>query len=130
MNRSIFESDHELFRASVREFVEREVSPNVPKWEEQGIVDKEMFRKAGQAGLLGMAIPEEWGGGGVDDFRFNVVVVEELIAGDAFASGMCITLHNDVVTPYFLNRRGRSGPHPSRSRRYRRQQFPGLPGDE
>jgi len=49
-----------------------------------------------------MAVPENWGGGGVDDFRFNAVVVEELIYGDAFASGMCITLHNDVVTPYFL----------------------------
>jgi len=102
VNRTIFEADHELFRATAREFVEREVSPNVAKWEEQGIVDKAMFRKAGAAGLLGMAVPENWGGGGVDDFRFNAVVVEELIYGDAFASGMCITLHNDVVTPYFL----------------------------
>lgn len=103
MSRTIFEGDHELFRATAREFVEREVSPNVAKWEEQGIVDKAMFRKAGAAGLLGMAVPEKWGGGGVDDFRFNAVVVEELIYGDAFASGMCITLHNDVVTPYFLD---------------------------
>ena len=102
MNRTIFETDHDLFRSSVREFVEREVVPNVPKWEEQGIVDKDMFRKAGEAGLLGMAIPEEYGGGGVDDFRFNAVVVEELVRGDALASGMCITLHNDVVMPYFL----------------------------
>lgn len=103
VSRTIFEGDHELFRATAREFVEREVSPNVAKWEEQGIVDKAMFRKAGAAGLLGMAVPEKWGGGGVDDFRFNAVVVEELIYGDAFASGMCITLHNDVVTPYFLD---------------------------
>lgn len=102
MKRTIFESDHDLFRSSAREFVEREVTPNVPKWEEDGIVDKEMFRKAGQAGLLGMAIPDEFGGGGVDDFRFNAVVVEELVRGDAMASGMCITLHNDVVLPYFL----------------------------
>lgn len=102
MKRTIFESDHDLFRSSVREFVEREVTPNVPKWEKDGIVGKEMFHKAGQAGLLGMAIPEEFGGGGVDDFRFNAVVVEELVGGDAMASGMCITLHNDVVLPYFL----------------------------
>ena len=102
-SRTIFETDHDLFRASAREFVEREVSPNVSKWEEQGIVDKAMFTKAGQAGLLGMAIPQEFGGGGVDDFRFNAVVVEELIFGDAFASGMCVTLHNDVVTPYFVH---------------------------
>lgn len=102
MKRTIFEADHDLFRSSVREFVQREVTPNVPKWEEDGIVDKDMFRKAGRAGLLGMAIPEDLGGGGVEDFRFNAVVVEELVGGDAMASGMCITLHNDVVLPYFL----------------------------
>ena len=101
MKRDLFEADHEIFRASVREFVEREVTPNVAKWEAQGRVDKEMFRRAGRAGLLGMAIPEEHGGGGVPDFRFNAVIVEELIRGDAMASGMCITLHNDVCIPYF-----------------------------
>ncbi|MEX1037446.1 MAG: acyl-CoA dehydrogenase family protein [Acidimicrobiia bacterium] len=102
MDRRLFESDHELFRESVREFVAREVTPNVDRWEAAGIVDKEMFRKAGQAGLLGMAISEEFGGGGIDDFRFNTVIVEELGRGQAFASGMCITLHNDVCLPYFL----------------------------
>jgi alkylation response protein AidB-like acyl-CoA dehydrogenase len=101
MKRDLFEADHEIFRSSVREFVEREVTPNVAKWEAQGRVDKEMFRRAGRAGLLGMAIPEEHGGGGVPDFRFNAVIVEELIGGDAMASGMCITLHNDVCIPYF-----------------------------
>ena len=103
MKRTIFETDHELFRSTVREFVEREVTPNVAKWEKDGIVDKTLFRKAGEAGLLGMAIPEAFGGGGVDDFRFNAVIVEELVAGDAMAAGMCITLHNDVVLPYFLS---------------------------
>ncbi len=102
MKREIFEPDHELFRSTVREFVEREVTPFVAKWEAQGRVDKEMFRKAGRGGLLGMAIPEAFGGGGVDDFRFNVVVGEELVKADAMASGMCITLHNDVCLPYFI----------------------------
>jgi len=102
MSRAIFETDHDLFRETVRSFVASEVSPNVPKWEAEGRVDKEMFHNAGEAGLLGMAIPEQYGGGGVDDFRFNAVIVEEIMAGDAFASGMCITLHNDVVLPYFL----------------------------
>ena len=101
MKRTLYEADHELYRASVHEFVDREVSPNVAKWETEGKIDKAMFHKAGDAGLLGMAIPVEHGGGGVDDFRFNAVVVEELINGDAFASGLAITLHNDVVTPYF-----------------------------
>ena len=102
MKRDLFEADHELYRASVREFVEREVTPNVAKWEAQGKVDKEMFRQAGRAGLLGMALPEEHGGGGVADFRFNAVIIEELMRGDAVASGMCITLHNDVCVPYFI----------------------------
>ncbi|MFZ0013785.1 MAG: acyl-CoA dehydrogenase family protein [Acidimicrobiia bacterium] len=103
MKRTIFDPDHELFRDSVREFIGREIVPNVPKWEQDGKVDKDMFRKAGQAGLLGMAVPEEHGGGGVGDFRFNAVIVEEMMTADAFASGMCITLHNDVVLPYFLD---------------------------
>lgn len=102
MTRAIFDTDHELFRQTAREFIQREIVPNVAKWEAAGSVDKEMFRMAGHAGLLGMAIPEEHGGGGVADFRFNAVVVEELMRADAFASGMCITLHNDVVLPYFL----------------------------
>lgn len=103
MKRTIFDSDHDLFRSTVREFVAREVKPNVLKWEEDGIVDKAMFRKAGEAGLLGMGIPERYRGGGVRDFRFNAVVVEELVNADAMASGMCITLHNDVVLPYLLS---------------------------
>jgi alkylation response protein AidB-like acyl-CoA dehydrogenase len=103
MRRDLFETDHELFRSTAREFVEREVTPNVAKWESEGKVDKEMFRKAGDAGLLGMAVPEEHGGGGVADFRFNVVIGEELMRGDAMAAGMCITLHNDVCLPYFIN---------------------------
>ncbi len=102
MQRTIFTADHQLFRESVREFISREIAPNVAKWEQAGKVDKEMFRRAGEAGLLGMAIPEAHGGGGVSDFRFNAVIVEEMMAADAFASGMCITLHNDVVLPYFL----------------------------
>lgn len=102
MTRTIFEPDHDLFRESAREFIAREIVPNVDKWEEAGLVDKDMFRRAGQAGLLGMAIPEAHGGGGVDDFRFNAVIGEELMYADAFGSGLCITLHNDIVLPYFL----------------------------
>jgi alkylation response protein AidB-like acyl-CoA dehydrogenase len=102
MERDLFGADHELFRSTVRDFVAREVSPHVSKWETEGRVDKEMFRKAGSAGLLGMALPTTHGGGGVADFRFNIVVGEELVRADAIASGMCITLHNDVCIPYFV----------------------------
>ena len=121
MKREIFEPDHDLLRATAREFVEREMVPNVAKWEEQGIVDRDLFSKAGQAGLLGMAIPEEYGGGGVDDFRFNTVIVEEIVRADAIASGMCITLHNDVVLPYFLR---------LANEEQRRRWFPGLASGE
>ena len=121
MTRAIFESDHDLFRETARRFVETEITPNVAKWEAAGKVDKEMFRKAGQTGLLGMAVPEEYGGGGVDDFRFNAVIVEEVMAADAFASGMCITLHNDVVLPYFLE---------LATEEQRERWFPGLASGE
>jgi alkylation response protein AidB-like acyl-CoA dehydrogenase len=101
MKRTLYESDHDLFRDSVRQFVETEIVPHHPTWSTDGIVDREMFKKAGRAGLLGMAIAEEYGGGGVDDFRFNAVIDEVVSGSNAAASGMCITLHNDVCIPYF-----------------------------
>jgi alkylation response protein AidB-like acyl-CoA dehydrogenase len=103
MKRTLFDADHELFRGTVRGFIQREIVPHHMQWEAQGIVDKEMFRAAGRLGLLGMAVPERYGGSGVDDFRFNVVISEETMAADVFGSGMCITLHNDVCLPYFTH---------------------------
>jgi len=102
MQRTVFEPEHQMFRESVQGFLEREILPNVEAWDQAGIVDKSMFRKAGSAGLLGMAIPEEFGGGGVDDFRYNAVIDEVFTASGASAAGMCITLHNDVCLPYFI----------------------------
>jgi alkylation response protein AidB-like acyl-CoA dehydrogenase len=98
-----FTADHDLFRASVRHFVETEILPHDPQWERDGRVDKAMFVRAGEAGLLGMAVPAEFGGGGVDDFRFNAIIDEEVVGSGVGASGMCITLHNDVCLPYFLS---------------------------
>ena len=97
----MFDQEHELFRDAVRSFVERAIVPNADKWEQAGVVDKSMFRTAGEAGFLAMEIPESFGGGGVDDFRFNVVINEEIQRAGVMASGMCITLHNDVCLPYF-----------------------------
>lgn len=102
MERRLYEQDHELFRESFRAFVEREIVPHHERWEREGKVDKAMFRAAGAGGFLGMAIPETYGGGGVDDFRYNAVVGEEIVAAGVASSGMCITLHNDVCIPYFL----------------------------
>lgn len=102
MRRTIFEPEHMLFRESVERFVAGEILPNHVVWSEQGIVDKAMFRAAGRQGLLGMAIPDDYGGGGVDDYRYNVVIDEVVTASGAAASGLCITLHNDVCVPYYL----------------------------
>ena len=77
--------------------------PNHEKWEHDGKIDKEMFRKAGSLGFLGMAVPEVYGGGGVEDFRYNSIINEEIQLAGVVGSGMCITLHNDVCLPYFIN---------------------------
>jgi alkylation response protein AidB-like acyl-CoA dehydrogenase len=103
LRRTLFDDDHQLFRGSIRSFVDKEIVPHADGWEREGIVDKAMFRKAGASGFLGMEIPEEHGGGGVEDFRFNVVINEEVQRAGVMASGMCITLHNDICLPYFLN---------------------------
>jgi alkylation response protein AidB-like acyl-CoA dehydrogenase len=103
MQRTIFDPDHRIFRESVEHFVATEIVPNHARWTDDGKVDKAMFRAAGQQGLLGMAIPEQYGGGGIDDFRYNAVINEVVTSSGAAASGLCITLHNDICIPYFLS---------------------------
>ncbi|MDG3014888.1 acyl-CoA dehydrogenase family protein [Speluncibacter jeojiensis] len=103
MRRSLFDSDHEAFRDSFRTFLQREVVPHVDEWDAAGIVSRELFAKAGAGGFLGMAIPEEFGGGGVEDFRFNTVIGEEFAAAGAGAIGLGLTLHNDICLPYYLS---------------------------
>ncbi len=97
-----YDEDHEAFRASVRRFVEREVVPNLAKWDHAHLVDRDLFTKAGAAGLLGTAVPGEYGGGGVADFRFNLVIGEEFARVGANAPALSISLHNDIVLPYLL----------------------------
>ena len=75
--RDLFETEHEDFRRSVRTFMEKEVAPNTEKWDAAGIVPRELWLKAGEAGLLCFDVPEEYGGPGADDFRSNVIVSEE-----------------------------------------------------
>lgn len=100
MSRALFDEDHEMLRDTVRKFVEREMLPHVAEWEEEGCVSKDLFLKAGEAGLLCPQVPEEYGGMGLDDFRFNVVINEELVR--AGSSAAAITLHNDIVSDYIL----------------------------
>jgi alkylation response protein AidB-like acyl-CoA dehydrogenase len=101
LKRTLYSDDHELFRESFRSFVDREIVPNADQWEADGKVDTAMFTTAGASGFLGMEIPEELGGGGVDDFRFNCIINEEIMAAGVMGSGFCITLHNDICLPYF-----------------------------
>ena len=102
MKRTIFNGEHDLFRDSWRRFVVAEIVPHNEQWEKDGIVSREMWRKAGQGGFLGMSVPEEYGGGGVEgDFRYNAVITEELARGLVASAGAGIGLHNDVVIPYF-----------------------------
>jgi len=103
MERRLFDDDHELFRQSVRAFVRDRVLPHRQTWDEAGIVDRAVFEQAGAAGFLGFAAPEEYGGGGVRDFRYNVVLGEELQEQGLAAVGLGLTLHTDIVMPYFLD---------------------------
>ncbi|MGH4022899.1 MAG: acyl-CoA dehydrogenase family protein [Pseudonocardiaceae bacterium] len=103
MRRRLYGNDHEAFRESVRAFLDKEVVPHHERWAAEGIVPREVFSTAGAAGFLGMSIPEEYGGGGVTDFRFNAVLGEEVQRCGAAAAGLGITLHNDICLPYFLD---------------------------
>ena len=102
MRRSLFEPEHEDFRESVRRFVAEEISPHHEQWEHDGIVPRELFAKAAAKGMLAMQVPERYGGLGVEDFRFNQVVGEEVSVAGAAGSGLGITLHNDICLPYLL----------------------------
>ena len=103
MRRTLFDDDHELFRATARGFVERRIVPHHDAWEADGIVPRDLFVEAGKLGLLCMGAPEQYGGGGVDDFRYNVVLSEELQRAGVAGSGLGLTLHNDICLPYFLH---------------------------
>lgn len=98
MQREIFTEQHEDFRATVRAFLAKEVLPHYDRWEKAGIVDRSAWLAAGRQGLLGMAVPEEHGGGGAPDFRYAAVLAEEFAR--AGAAGLAIGLHNDIIGPY------------------------------
>ncbi|MCW2651376.1 MAG: hypothetical protein QOE41_3587 [Mycobacterium sp.] len=98
--RTLFEPEHNLFRESYRAFLDRHVAPHHEQWEKDKIVDRGVWLEAGKQGFLGMAVPEEYGGGGNPDFRYNAIVTEETTVGRF--SGIGFGLHNDVIAPYLL----------------------------
>ncbi|KAA0113100.1 acyl-CoA dehydrogenase family protein [Mycolicibacterium sp. P9-22] len=101
MKRLVFETEHEQLRDTAKQFLEKECLPNVEKWEANRLVDREAYVAAGNYGLIGFNMPEEYGGGGVDDFRFNAVIVEEFSKFGLACPG--VSLQNDIVGPYFKN---------------------------
>ena len=100
MQSTLYEAEHEAFRGSVRAFVAKHVVPFHGQWEQDGMVDRQVWVEAGEQGLLGTDVPEQYGGGGTLDFRYNCVVNEELVR--VGASGVAFGLHNDIVAPYLL----------------------------
>jgi alkylation response protein AidB-like acyl-CoA dehydrogenase len=102
MQRDLFDDEHEQLRASFRAWLGKEVMPHREEWDHAGIVPREVFTAAGTHGFLGFDIPEKFGGAGVHDFRFNLVIGEEVQAAGSGGVGLGITLHNDICLPYFL----------------------------
>ena len=99
MRRRLYDETHLAFADAVGAFVAKEVVPHYDSWESAGIVDREAWLAAGRAGLLGLSVPEEYGGGGNTDFRYAAVLIEAL----AFYSGLAIGLHNDIIGPYLTS---------------------------
>ena len=101
MRRDLFTEDHEAFRELARDFVEKEVVPHYPEWEKGGRMPRDVFKQMGALGMLGMAIPEEYGGSGMPDYRYNVVMQEE--AARALVTLSTVRTQLEVILPYFLH---------------------------
>lgn len=97
---NFFDEEHRIFRDSVRTFVEREIVPYHSQWEKDGVVPRALWEIAGAHGFLCLQAPEAYGGVGADDFRYNMIVIEELTR--VGASGPGFTVHGDIVAPYLI----------------------------
>lgn len=102
MQRSIYDEDHEAFRESVREFVERTLAPRAEEMIREKTIPRDIWLKAGEQGFFGLSIPEEYGGAGVDDYRFNAVLGEE-VAKFTNAVASCFGIHADITAPYLVH---------------------------
>lgn len=100
--RTIYNNEHEQFRTAFRQWLDKEIAPHHEKWESDGITPREMWRQAGSLGFLGYHVPEQYGGGGVDDYKFGAIMQEEVSETGLIGSANGITLHNDIVLPYYL----------------------------
>ena len=100
MRRTVFDEDHDDFRSMVRAFVKKEIVPRFDQWEKQGRVDKEFYARLAEVGILGMAVPEQYGGGGQSSYKFSAVLTEETVAARV---GMgALRVHMDIAAPYLI----------------------------
>jgi len=101
MRRVLFEPEHEAFRDSARSFIAKEITPHYPEWDRAGIVPRELFAIAGALGLFA-AVPEQFGGAGVTDFRYNTVFAEEAARAGVTPATVGLSLQSDVCMPYLI----------------------------
>jgi len=104
VERTLFDEDHEAYRASVREFLAREVVPHKDQWDDDRWIPREVFKSAAAAGLYGLQIPEEYGGSGVDDYRYRLIVGEEVARANAISFSVTLGLQDDLFLAYLLGR--------------------------
>jgi alkylation response protein AidB-like acyl-CoA dehydrogenase len=102
VKRTLYDDDHEAFRASVAAFVDREVAPHLARWEEERLVDRGCWEAAGRQGVIGLGVPEEYGGAGLHDYRFRNVVQEELARVHAASVASGFSLQDDIAAPYLV----------------------------
>jgi alkylation response protein AidB-like acyl-CoA dehydrogenase len=102
VKRDLYTADHEAYREVVAEFVKREVVDNLEKWDAQRLIDRTTWLAAGAQGIIGMAVPEEYDGGGTRDYRYRMVVLEELAKVHATSLAQSFSLQDDVILPYPL----------------------------
>jgi acyl-CoA dehydrogenase len=101
VRRDIFDAEHEAFRKVMRDFLAGEVVPHYREWETAGLVPRELYRRLGDLGVMGISVPEEYGGAGQNDYRYNAIVQEEAAAANVTLG--TLRTHLDIVIPYFLN---------------------------
>jgi long-chain-acyl-CoA dehydrogenase len=100
MDRNLFTDDHEQYRLAVREFVAREVAPNLQKWNDDGLTGRDVWLAAGKHGIIGLSGPERYGGAGLEDYRYRVVVSEELARVGATSLQTGFGVQDDILIPY------------------------------
>lgn len=103
MQRTLYEADHEAYRETVREFLEREVTPHKDDWDDQHMIPRDVYRRAAEAGVYALNVPEQYGGAGEHDYRFRLVACEEVARINANSFGLTLGLQDDLVLHYLAD---------------------------